>query len=300
MKKNLKTILAGLTATAIFSTAPVALNAYSINEPELFVQTEKGDLHINFSEDGSKFAYTKIESRGFPTLSKIILNEGGVEKELTKGNYFDIKPAFSPDGNKIAFFRTIAMGHGYVCVMDSDGKNLEEIIPSTITKVSWSPDGKEIAYTEYTKKKGERKTYKTIRLVDVETEESKYLANDENWYENPEFTADGRIVYTFREKEDDNKSIWVMDKDGSNKNLLVSGVTATKKIQNDDGSITIHKKEKSAESVSIDGDLMAYLQSTTHFIYKATPVLNSSKEVINYEVESIKEEYRDKVHTLNL
>jgi|GEM_PF-615670 len=53
---------------------------------------------------------------------------------LTDGEQDDYKPAFSPDGSKIAFWRAIDYGNGFVgtwkskmCVMNADGSNFREL-----------------------------------------------------------------------------------------------------------------------------------------------------------------------------
>lgn len=325
MKQKIKTILASLSALAMLSTT-TALNAYSINQPKLMIKSKERDLHINFNEDGSKFVYTRLNAKTNPPLpSEIRLNEEGVEKIVTQG-YSDLSPAFSPDGEKIAFFRNIMFGFGNLCIVDSDGKNLQELIPTRITKVSWSPDGKKIAYTdqyieEKTKiltekdiehmkqmyntdevglKPGDemkyKEYYKAISLVDVETKEVTYLTTNEGNCEEPEFTTDGRIVYVYNKYLDRTigKEIWIMDKDGKNKQPLVQVENYEKEVKNSYRTSTIYIKESKAHQVSVDGDLIAYLLETRNKVHKRT------YSGWDYEVEAIKDEYESGIYVKNI
>lgn len=328
MKKTIKTILVSLAALAMLSTTPMQLNAYKMNEPKLVVQSEKRDMHVNFSKDGKKFVYTRLEDKGFMNVvSEIVVNENGIEKVLTQG-YADFKPSFSPDGKKIAFFRSVMGGYGDICTVDSDGKNLEEIIPTRITNVSWSPNGKEIAFTcegseektyilteediEMIKKQyntddvaykpGDEIRYKdfyyTIGIVDVKTREFKYLTANEGNCENPEFTDDGKILYLFNKDKTrtTGKELWVMNKDGKNKQLIMQPENFAKRIANEDGSVTFHMKEGSVDKVSSDGDMIAYLLETSERIVQYTP----KKNKFNYDTKEIKDEYISSIYVRNL
>ena len=63
----------------------------------------------------------------------------------------DIDPAWSPDGNKIAFSRyPFLEGGSRIYVMDADGSNIIQLTNRPITgdvKPFWSPDGTKIAFT---------------------------------------------------------------------------------------------------------------------------------------------------------
>lgn len=305
MKQKIKTILAGLSASLIILTSPM-LNAYQLNPPKLLVKSEKRDIHINFSKDGSKFVYSKVGCNEHnKAISSIVVNEKGIEKEITDMTYFDSQPSFSPDGKKIAFFRYITMGLGSVYVMDSDGKNLEEIISTVGTKTSWSSDGKEILSTGiYIETVGkQKKSYGAIVSIDLETKEMRYLTTNEGNCGNPELTADGRILYTFK-KEDASgfagRSIWIMDQDGKNKECLVESRIKEKRVQNDDGSLTINYREESAPFFSSDDDLMVYLLDVKNTVLKGVPKHNPFDKRVFYEYETVKKSYPSEIYVRNL
>lgn len=324
MKKNLKTILAGLSALTILSTAP-ALNAYTISQPKLLVQSEERDMHIDVDKDG-RFVYTRLNFRGSPPPSEIRVNEDGLDKIISQG-YSDTFPAFSPDGEKVAFFRNYMAGFGLIHVIDVDGKNLEEIALAKIGNVSWSPDGKELVFTcDYLEEKRHilteediealkkqydtdkiaykpgdevkyQQLYNAINIVDVETKEIKYLTTNEGNCQDPEFTGDGRIVYIFNKNLSSTvgKEIWIMDKDGKNKQPLVQPENYRKTVQNDDGTSTVYERESSASQISIDGNLMVYLLETSDRVLRKIP-----KGGEDYDVKELKKDYHSGIYLKNL
>jgi len=293
------------------------------------VQSSKRDLHINFSKDGKKFAYTQLEDKGFANVtSQIILNENGIEKILTDG-YGDIKPSFSPNGKKVAFFRGVVGGYGYLYTIGTDGKNLEEIIPTRITNSSWSPDGKEIAFTaegveekpyiltekdikdlkEYYKtdnityKVGDtiiiKEFYSAVAVVNLETKEHKFLTINNGNSESPEFTDNGKILYIYNKNKgtSNGKELWMMDRDGNNKKPLVTVENFSTKKINPDGSATYHLKTGEIDSVSADGNRIAYVLNTRERIVQYAPKKNNK---LLYDTNEIKDEYKNGIYVMDL
>lgn len=142
MKTNLKNLLAGLSAFALISTTtPAMVHSYSLDQPKLVVKTEDRDIHVDVNNH-SKLVYTRYDNQ--LNLSKIVANKDGMEKILTQ-RHRDLFPTFSPKGDKIAFYRGFGSGFGLLYVMDSDGKHLDKLTVTKVTKPSWNPDGKSIA-----------------------------------------------------------------------------------------------------------------------------------------------------------
>ena len=72
---------------------------------------------------------------------------------LTHGSTFgDILPAWSPDGEKIAFVRIAPIGNKDIYVVNADGTNVVRLTtaPSFEGTPAWSPDGRTIAFTKFT------------------------------------------------------------------------------------------------------------------------------------------------------
>ena len=92
-------------------------------------------------------------------VRKIFLKDfdTGEEKQLTRGNYDDIQPAWSPDGNSVLFVRSPDPGHklepGDVFGVYSSGniwkRNLEEgeeaLFLEAAFNPAYSPEGNRVA-----------------------------------------------------------------------------------------------------------------------------------------------------------
>jgi dipeptidyl aminopeptidase/acylaminoacyl peptidase len=109
------------------------------------------------SPDGSKVAFVVSEaSADYKKINKniwmtSIRNERPIN--LTEDNVSS-SPRWSPCGKRIAFI-SVVEGRRRICVMDSDGRNRQEITefetgnyyyPRTGENIAWSPDGSRIAF----------------------------------------------------------------------------------------------------------------------------------------------------------
>jgi len=96
------------------------------------------------------------------TGRRLLLSEIPEEPAQRPPGYFHNGPAWSPDGEKIAFYHGFYDGRARVSVwiINADGENLRQLVPvKTVgaglgpigSSLCWSPDGKKIAYLgEYT------------------------------------------------------------------------------------------------------------------------------------------------------
>ncbi len=105
-----------------------------------------GDYDPCWYPGGSKIVY----SSGDASSSGIwVMNvDGSNQKQLTNpaDDNYDMEPAWSPDGNKIAFIRQFTGGAAfvyYLFVMGADGSNPTRLLPAEydVHHPSWSPDG---------------------------------------------------------------------------------------------------------------------------------------------------------------
>lgn len=100
---------------------------------------------------------------------------------LTEGSGIDHRPAWSPDGARIAFGRD-----GDILVIDAQGSD-----PTNLTDTdsderfpSWSPDGSQMVFT----RDGQ------LVVMDVESGETRQLTNDEMRHNYPDWSPDGETI----------------------------------------------------------------------------------------------------------
>ena len=142
-------------------------------------------------------------------------SDGKRVRRLTRHPEYDAVPAWSPDGQKIAFmsFRDEPRD---IYVMNPDGTNLINLTQSperSDSHPSWSPDGKQIVFST-----GD------IWVMDADGENQRNLTNHHAGDINPEWSPDGRqIAFTSDRNSDWEFDIWggnwevyVMTPDGAN------------------------------------------------------------------------------------
>ena len=117
----------------------------------LLVHTKTNDEWPTWSPDGSKIAFES----GSPPLTKpgqknidpelwVVGADGHGLKRLTNNNLDDVSPAWSPDGKRIAFVRSVG-GHGRIWVMSAEGRNAHPLGLKG-GGPAWSPDGSQLAF----------------------------------------------------------------------------------------------------------------------------------------------------------
>ena len=152
--------------------------------------------------------------------------DGKRVRQLTRHLEYDAVPAWSPDGQKIAFVsfrnkhREGNFTSGEVYVMNADGTN-----PINLTQTPrghdldacWSPDGKQIAFTST---KG---IFSDIWVMDADGGNQRKLTNHEATERGPDWSPDGTRIAFYSNRDgiwnrnpNDNWEIYVMDADGAN------------------------------------------------------------------------------------
>ena len=104
---------------------------------------------VAWSPDGHQLAFAA--DADLPTRDIYVVNTDSVLKQegiglqqLTHHPGEDRTPAWSPDGQQIAFYST-RNETGGIFLMDADGKNITELTDAGESTPSWSPDGTQIA-----------------------------------------------------------------------------------------------------------------------------------------------------------
>ena len=108
-----------------------------------------------FSPDGSQIAFAWNEGTGADHQFDLYVKALGSERLLRLTHHPSrwISPAWSPDGSAIAFVRQLEQ-HAGIFVIPALGGSERNVVSDGltvggITQISWSPDGRQLAYSAY-------------------------------------------------------------------------------------------------------------------------------------------------------
>ena len=196
------------------------------------INNPASDYSPSWSPDGKRIAFVSERAghahRRIPGLhtSEIYVMDadGSNQLNLTNNLTEDRYPAWSPDGEHIAFS---ARREGHVVhnldityeiyVMDADRENEQRLTENRHNDMysSWSPNGERIAFVS--DRKGNWENY-DIYVMDADGGNQQKLTNHRDWDSSPSWSPDGKqIVFTAdRSGKDWNRQIYVMDADGEN------------------------------------------------------------------------------------
>ena len=167
-------------------------------------------------------------------------SDGKRVRRLTIHLAYDAVPAWSPDGQKIAFmsFRDEPRD---IYVMNPDGTNLINLTQSPEgweSSPSWSPDGKQIVFST-----GD------IWVMDADGENQRNLTNHIAGDRQPDWSPDGRqIAFT-----SDRNSDWEFDIWGGNWEVYVMNTDGANLI-----NLTKHPAKDGSADWSPDGNQIAF------------------------------------------
>ena len=124
----------------IFTIRPSGAKLRQVTHPPLGVETAR----VRWSPDGRWLAYmwTKLEPRR-PHI-RLIRTNGTDRRDLTHGHCppascsGEEDPAWSPDGDRIAFIRTVG-GRQVVFVMRKNGTHRRQVVPDAGRYDDWAP-----------------------------------------------------------------------------------------------------------------------------------------------------------------
>ena len=148
-----------------------------------------------------------------------VMNADGSDATQVASNGW--QPAWSPDGGRIAFGCSSSTGDDGICVMDANGSNLTQLTSDGDFQPSWSPDGTTIAFD---KLRSGTTGGSDIYTMNADGSGLTRLTDDGQsvWDESPDWSPDGtKIVYGGWHGADG--EILVMNADGSAQTQLTSG-----------------------------------------------------------------------------
>lgn len=134
-----------LVATLLIGVSRWPFAQRAVSSDMTLLLTGKGDLlDPAISPDGAMLAYVKVE----PASRKIQVRRvtGGQPVTLFDDLAREAEPAFSPDGERIAFTRYPAPpGHSQICIGPVLGGEIAHVVDGG-RDPAWSPDGKRLAF----------------------------------------------------------------------------------------------------------------------------------------------------------
>jgi TolB protein len=166
----------------------------------LVVSTRDGDYSVYALDAGGERQTRLTDAAGDPSTPR--------------GLYFQVDPAWSPDGGRIAFASKRG-GSFDLFVMNADGTGSRRLTSTKEDDVhpSWSPDGERIAF--------ERGVPGAIHVMSADGSGSKRVTSDTAAEAQPAWSPDGSwIAYVRREPGTVIRELWLVHPDGSGRRQL--------------------------------------------------------------------------------
>jgi len=167
----------------------------------------RGYLYPRWSPDGRRVAVTAGENENHDVY--VIDNVAGTRptmRALTSWRFDDIRPVFSPDGKKIAFYSNYNPEGNpriwSIVVVAADGTDprdgaglaarvaAADVIPDVETGPAWMPDGAGIVFV-----KNDRREYNPIHVVELATGVERPLMTETKMNHDVACSPDGTLAF---------------------------------------------------------------------------------------------------------
>jgi imidazolonepropionase-like amidohydrolase/Tol biopolymer transport system component len=163
-----------------------------------FETTEVTEADVTVSPDGNWLIFTVLGH-----LYRLPV-EGGEAEQLTFGPYYDVEPAYAPDGGRVAFVSNRDGSDGSVFVLELDSEEIRQVTHEEwADRPTWSPRGDSLLYLSYTRRNDMAcPVLGLVRSIPV-TGGTPTTLQAEAQVRSVFYTADGRIGWTVIEGDED-------------------------------------------------------------------------------------------------
>ena len=179
--------------------------------------------HADFSPDGNQIAFVWDGDKHDNVDIYVKSLTGERPLRITSDPAIDVLPAWSPDGQRIAFVR-IAEGRFTIYTVPSLGNGAERkllTLSGPTQKISWSPDGKFMALSD----RDPGQEVAAIYLFSLDTGEKQRLTSPPANISGdscPTFSPDGQSLAFIRGKSDNTADLYVMRAPGGEATQLTA------------------------------------------------------------------------------
>jgi TolB protein len=191
--------------------------------PLIFVSVKDGDYAIFGATADGKDAYRLTEEKGDPSSPQ--------------GLFFQVEPAWSPDGRSIAF-TSLRDGISHVYVMAADGTGTRRLTDSgqADSHPTWSADGDAIVFA----REG------ALFRVPAAGGTARRVGRGFGAAANPAFSPDGRMIaYDYRNPGSTVREVYVMNADGTGiRRVTKMGGTAAFPAWSPDGTTLAFQSDR--------------------------------------------------------
>jgi serine/threonine protein kinase len=159
---------------------------------------------------------------GNPEIYAVSL-EGGNPSRLTNSSAVDWLPDWSPDGTAIAFTSS-RRGSYDLWRMGANGGGQTALVTTEAWDdyARWAPDGRRLAFSSTALTQGVANSEIFLRKANGGLVQRTSSTAENQW---PDWSPDGRIIFSEGFKGTSNWDIFVMDGDGSNRKLWLGGAS---------------------------------------------------------------------------
>jgi len=225
------------------------------------------------SSNYEKIAFISDRDRNVGYQIYAMNPDGSNQVRLSSSFCSHFDPAWSPDGERIAFTSHCGESCAQIFVMDADGSNVINLSLSPFTNgwPGWSPDGKKIAFF------GSKDEIRGLYVMDADGSNVINLTDRNFLDREPSWSPDGKkIAFT------PGNSIYIINADGSNLRKLINDVTDPAWSPDGKRIAVTMKKDENWEIYVMDIDGSNLIQLTDNPAWDYDPAWSPDGEKIAF------------------